>query len=393
VSGSYRSLLAIPHSRAFVLAGFVGRLPMAMRDLGCVLMISELTGSYWLAGATTGTLTLAQAAASPRLGRLVDRHGQRRVLLACLAIHAVGTLVLVASAQFSAPAWILLASAALAGAATLPVGSLVRSRWSALVGDSPDLEKAYALESSLDEAIYVLGPLIVTGLVVGVVPSAGLLGALVLTASGSLTLVAQRRTEPAVTAEQDRTDGRVIRVPGLLVLVATLVAVGAIFGAVDVAMVAFAEEAGSSGAVGPLLALYAAGSLVAGLAYGARSWRTPLHRRFLVSLAGLFGGTGLIALAHSVPLMALAVTVAGVAIAPTLIAGFRLAQKLAPPSALTEGLNWVSTALTVGGATGYWSAGLVADQAGGRMAFLVAVIAGGTAMLVASRWRNRLLVR
>ncbi len=391
--GSYRSLLNIPHARAFVLAGFVGRLPMSMRALGCVLMVSELTGSYGLAGATAGILTLAQAASSPQLGRLVDRRGQRPVLVASLAFHTVGTIVLVAATQSTAPAWLLFLSAAVAGAAALPLGSLVRSRWSALVGDSPDLEKAYALESSLDEAIYVVGPLIVTALALGVAPSAGLLGALVLTAAGSLALAAQSRTEPTANAERDHTEGRAIRSPGLRVLVAALVGVGAIFGAVDVAMVAFAEEAGSPGVVGPLLALFAVGSLVAGLTYGARSWHTPLHRRFLLSLVGLCGGTGLIALAYSIPLMALAVVIAGVAIAPTLIAGFGLAQKLAPPWALTEGLNWVSTALTVGAAAGAWSAGWVADQSGSRTAFLVAVIAGGIATLMATMWRSRLLVR
>jgi hypothetical protein len=46
---TYRSLLSIPHARAFVLAGFVARLSISMRALGAVLMVSELTGSYGLA--------------------------------------------------------------------------------------------------------------------------------------------------------------------------------------------------------------------------------------------------------------------------------------------------------------------------------------------------------
>lgn len=117
---------------------------------------------------------------SPRLGRLVDRYGQRRTLLVSLAVHSAGTLALVISTQLSAPNWILLATAALSGAAALQVGSLVRARWSALVGGSPALEAAFALESTLDELIFVLGPALVTGLALGVAPGAGLLGALVL---------------------------------------------------------------------------------------------------------------------------------------------------------------------------------------------------------------------
>ena len=177
---TYRSLLSIPHARAFVLAGFVARLSISMRALGAVLMISQLTGSYGLAGAVAAAALLGEAVAAPRLGRLVDRYGQRRVLFLSLVVHSIGTLALVISAQLSAPNWVLLASAALSGAAALQVGSLVRARWSALVGGSPVLEAAFALESTLDELIFVLGPALVTALALGVAPEQWLLGALCL---------------------------------------------------------------------------------------------------------------------------------------------------------------------------------------------------------------------
>jgi MFS family permease len=390
---TYRSLLSIPHSRAFVLAGFVARLSISMRALGSVLMVSELTGSYGLAGAVAAAALLGEAVAAPRLGRLVDRYGQRRVLLMSLAVHSVGTIALVLSAQLSAPTWMLFATAALSGTAALPVGSLVRARWSALVGNSPALEAAFALESTLDELIFVLGPVLVTALALGVAPGAGLLGALVLTAAGSLALALQRRTEPAPAGGRDRSDAPAIRTPGLLVLVATFVAAGAIFGTLDVAMVAFAGQAGSPAAAGTLLALVAAGSLLAGLAYGTRSWRWPLDKRLLASVVVLWTGTLPLVFAPSVVLMAPAAALAGVAIAPTLIAGFTLVQKLVPSGALTEGLNWTITALGVGAAAGAWTAGLIADSAGGRSAFLVAVAAGAAAVIVAACGRSGLRAR
>jgi MFS family permease len=390
---TYRSLLSIPHSRAFVLAGFVARLSISMRALGSVLMVSLLTGSYGLAGAVAAAALLGEAVAAPRLGRLVDRYGQRRVLLMSLAVHSVGTIALVLSAQLSAPTWMLFATAALSGTAALPVGSLVRARWSALVGNSPALEAAFALESTLDELIFVLGPVLVTALALGVAPGAGLLGALVLTAAGSLALALQRRTEPAPAGGRDRSDAPAIRTPGLLVLVATFVAAGAIFGTLDVAMVAFAGQAGSPAAAGTLLALVAAGSLLAGLAYGTRSWRWPLDKRLLASVVVLWTGTLPLVFAPSVVLMAPAAALAGVAIAPTLIAGFTLVQKLVPSGALTEGLNWTITALGVGAAAGAWTAGLIADSAGGRSAFLVAVAAGAAAVIVAACGRSGLRAR
>ena len=66
---TYRSLLSIPHARAFVLAGFVARLSISMRPLGSVLVVSQLTGSYGLAGAVAAAALLAEAVAAPRLGR------------------------------------------------------------------------------------------------------------------------------------------------------------------------------------------------------------------------------------------------------------------------------------------------------------------------------------
>jgi MFS family permease len=387
---TYRSLLAVPHARAFVLAGFVARLSISMRALGCVLMVSELAGSYGLAGAVTAALLLGEAVAAPRLGRLVDRYGQRRVLLLSLAVHSAGTLALVLSAQLSAPTWTLFATAALSGAAALPVGSLVRARWSALVSNSPDLNAAFALESTLDELVFVLGPMLVSFLALGVIPGAGLLGALFLTVVGSLALALQRRTEPATAGSRDRSSTPAIRTPGLQVLVMTFVATGMVFGALDVAMVAFASQVGSPAAAGVLLALVAAGSLVAGLAYGSRSWRWPLDRRFVASLIGLWAGTFLLVLAPTVAIMAPAAALAGAAIAPTLIAGFVLVQKLVPSDALTEGLNWVITGLGVGAAVGAWAAGLIADAAGGSTAFLVTSVAGGVAVFVAARGQSRL---
>jgi MFS family permease len=390
---TYRSLLSIPHARAFVLAGFVARLSISMRALGAVLMVSQLTGSYGLAGAVAAAALLGEAFAAPRLGRLVDRYGQRRTLLVCLAVHSVGTLALVISAQIAASSWVLLATAALSGAAALQVGSLVRARWSVLVGGSPALETAFALESTLDELIFVLGPALVTALALEVAPGAGLLSALTFTIVGSLALALQRRTEPTPAGVRDRSEGAAIGKPGLRVLVATFVAAGTIFGTLDVAMVAFAGQAGSPGAAGPLLALVAAGSLFAGLAYGMRSWRWPLEKRFVASVVVLWGGTVPLTLAPSVALMAPAAALAGLAIAPTLIAGFTLVQRLVASGELTEGLNWTITALGTGAAIGAWTAGLIADSTGGQAAFLVSVVAGGAAIVVAACGQAKLLTR
>lgn len=381
----YRSLLATPGALGFFVPGFVARLPAAMRPLGCVLLVSGLTGSYGLAGATSAALTVAQAAAGPRLGRLSDRHGQRRVLLITLAAHAAGLCVLVLAAQLNAPAWTLVCAAAVTGASVAPVGSMVRSRWAALLGNEEDsglrLNRAYALESVLDEMVFVFGPVLVTALALGLFPAAGLLGAFMLVAAGSFGLAVHGRTEPPLARDQGFRGPSAISVAGMRVLVVTFVGCGTIFGSIEVALVAFAEERGSPWAAGALISLFAVGSLVAALAYGARDWRSPPERRFAFAVAWLFLGTVQILLSGNVPLMALSVTLAGIAIAPSAIAASTLVEALVPRSALTEGFAWFSAATVVGVAIGASAAGWIVDLYGARPAFFVAFAGGSMALL------------
>lgn len=355
---------------------------MSMRGLGCVLMLVALTGSYGLAGAVAAALTLSQALTAPWLGRLSDRHGQRRLLVLSLAAHSAGILLLVLAAQVSAPAWTLFPAAGLAGAAALPVGSLVRARWVGLVGGTPALGTAFALESVIDEAVFVVGPVLVTALAVGVAPAAGLLGPLVFAVVGSLLLAIQGNTEPGRSPEPGPAGRTGVLSPGLLVLILTCVALGIVLSVIDLGMVAFARERGSAGAAGPLLALFATGSMLAGLAYGAREWRTPPGSRFLVATAMLCVGTVPILLADGIVVMALSVSIAGVGIAPALISSSTLVEVLVPRAALTEGLTWVVTALTVGAAAGAVLAGVAIDFAGSRAAFSVALAAGLISVLV-----------
>ncbi len=130
--------------------------------------------------------------------------------------------------------------------------------------------------------------------------------------------------------------------------------------------------------------------MLAGLAYGAREWRAPPDFRFLVAMAALCAGTLPILFADGILAMALSVAVAGVGIAPALIASSTLVEELVPRASLVEGLTWVVTALTVGAAAGAALAGGAIDLAGSRAAFAVAAAAGLVCVLVAGIGREPL---
>ena len=251
------------------------------------------------------------------------------------------------------------------------------------MGGTPALDTAFALESVLDEAVFFVGPVLVTALAVGVAPAAGLLGPLAFVVVGSLLLAVEVNTEPEPSSEHRQAGRLAVLTPGILVLILTCAAVGISLSVIDVGMVAFARERGSPGAAGPLLALLATGSMLAGLAYGARQWRAPPDLRFLIATAVLCAGTVPILLADGIVAMSLSVAIAGVGIAPALIASSTLVEELVPRAALVEGLTWVVTALTIGAAAGAALSGVAIDLAGSRAAFAVALAAGLISVLVA----------
>ena len=193
----YRTVLAYSGAWRFSLAAFVARLPISVSTLGIVLLMTGLGRSYGLAGAVSAAFTIANGLSSVVQGRLLDRLGQAVVLPIVTAVYAVGIVGLVASAESGWPDGLAFGSAFLAGAAFPPIGSVVRARWShVLTGRPADVQTAYALESVIDEVIFVVGPTVATVLATQWHPWAGLALALLSGVPGTLALAAQRGSQP-----------------------------------------------------------------------------------------------------------------------------------------------------------------------------------------------------
>src|SRR3954454_11576325 len=71
---SYRRLFQLAGT-PYVVVAFLARLPLAMSQLGTLLLVSEATGSYGLGGLSAGALAVANAIGAPFAGSLADRIG------------------------------------------------------------------------------------------------------------------------------------------------------------------------------------------------------------------------------------------------------------------------------------------------------------------------------
>ena|GEM_PF-139774 len=395
--GSYFRLLRSPGAAALAFWGMVGRFPIAMRSISCLLLVTAVSGSLASAGTVAAVMLVSQALASPVLGRLADRHSQRRVLLtACLA-QALGITLLLVAIVLRAPLWVQLAAAVATGCASVSFTSFMRARWAALAGHAL-LRTAYALESMLDETIFLLGPLLVTVLVAAVHPAAGLVACAVLTTTGSIAVALHRRSEPAAQAGRasarapgtaGRASGRAgtrperaIAVAGVRVLMLAYAGMGFLLGAVDVTMVAFAVAQSAPGLGGVFLSLTAVGSLTAGACYGAVRWQLSQERLLAITAGVLALGAVPLAFAGSSLVMGLLAVVAGIAIAPALIAGSTLLYSLAPKGSLSEGFSWLTSAGALGIALGTAVGGRLAELGSHQQAAWAAVGGGIVALAV-----------
>ena len=266
---------------------------------------------------------------------------------------------------------LLVAAAAVLGLSVPPVGECLRALLPGLVSDA---SAAYAAEATASELTFIAGPPLV--LLGGAVWSTGaaLAGAGAMLVAGTVAFALQRpsrawRAEPAPR----RPRGGSLADPGVRTLVGVLVAVGVVFGAVEVGVAAAA-----AGAAGPLLGLWGAGSLVGGIvAARGRGMRLEL---LLVALA--VGHLALAGVAGSVVLLAAVLVIAGATIAPTYATVYALVERVAPAGTVTEAFAWLSTAVAVGAAVGSALAGSVADSPGPAAPFLVAGAAGAAAVAI-----------
>jgi MFS family permease len=379
------SLHSSPGALRLMVVSVLARLPMAMLSIGLLVHTQRLTGSLAAAGIVAGAFAVALGVGGPLLGRLVDRRGQTTVVVAG-ALVAGAALAATAVLPIGAPVAALVALAVVLGLSAPPVGACMRTLLPAVVGDHEALRAAYAAESAAIELTWISGPPLV--LVVAVAWSTGaalaLAGAVLV--AGTAVFAAQPasrawRPEPA----PERPRGGSLRTPAMRTLVLVLLALGVVFGAVEVSVVAAAGELGSAAAAGPLLGLWGAGSLVGGVVAARMGGGARTGAGLALVLAALAAGhLALAAASTSAVALAAVLALAGATIAPTYASVYAMVDDAAPAGTVTEAFAWLNTAVAVGASVGAACAGAVADAAGPAASFALAGAAGTVAAVVAA---------
>ncbi len=383
----YRAIVRRPGFVAVLGTSVVGRLHESMISFGVIMLVTH-KGSYAQAGVVMAAYGVGGIVAGPVNSRLADRHGHVRVLLITAAAYAASVLVMGAVVADLVALGLV---ALLAGLCTPPLTPAVRSVLPRLVPTEHRLT-AFALESTLQEVIFVAGPVLAGGVALLAGPRSALAAAAATTVLGvgsyclALPPRERRRARPvpdlSVTQRADALlSATLLRLLGggvgflLLLSIAT------------VAVIAQVSGAQARGEAGVFLALTSAGSMLGGLVFGARVRPdSPLRSRYLVLgsalialawVAGTIGGNG----GRGALLLAAAMFVFGATIAPVGAVLFGRLSEEAGEARATEAFGWMGAAMGIGGVLG--------DASGGWLVttlppWAVLAVAGGIACATAA---------
>ncbi|GIF46535.1 putative MFS family arabinose efflux permease [Asanoa ferruginea] len=373
-AASYRAVLTTPHALRTFSAALVGRLSYGVVFVSLMVALTSATGSYSLAGAAIALFGAGAVLVAPLRAGLIDRHGPR-LSLPPMAIAYAALLAALAFATWrpgAAPGWVLLLLTASAGVCSPPLGPVMRTLWSNLLPDPARRQRAFALDTVVEELLYVTGP-VLAGLFIAIGrPALGVATSAVLVLVGTLAMVSSpaARAWPAPPAvAPPLRGGRALWEPVIVVG-----GLGLALGSLGLLIVAFAVRHDQLTAVAWVEAALAAGSAIGGIAYGARTWalsqRTQLPLLTL-ALAAVLVTAGF---APGVVALAAAAALAGLFVAPALTTAYLLVDGAVPAAARTRAGTWVNSAFNAGSSGGTAAIGLLIGRAPLPVCFAVAAL-------------------
>ncbi|MFE2379507.1 MFS transporter [Streptomyces sp. NPDC059398] len=380
---SYRSLLHVAGVGFFPL-GFLARLPYATSALSTLILLQASTHSYAFAGLASAAQSIAIAIGGPLVGALADRYGHRTVgVAAAIANFAAWAAALLAAGHGSRAS--MFAAAALVGLTQPQVGPLVRVHWSRLVQSRNErhlLPTALSYEASADELSFVTGPAFV-GLLASLSPLAPAVATMALIAATTLPFAltyAHRSTHQRPSGRQEKP--HLPRRP-LAVMFLAMVAMGAIFGAVQTAVTVYANMIDKPGASGLVYAEFGIGSALAGAACAWLPQKFSLRARYVSFAAILCAGMLVLFVGAQLVSVPAAVAVASFTVAPYMISLYALTERLAPVERAAVAMTILCAGGPLGTAAGQAVSGSLADAHGVNGALLVALVVAAGALLLA----------
>jgi len=366
-------LFAVPGALRFSIAGSIARLPISMTLLSITFVIVHVKHSYTLAGTVSTGAALISTVFSPTWSRYADRLGQRKVLRFTIPFYITFDLIFLFAISHHAPTFIWMGAIFIAEIFLPNVGGLTRRRWLWVLGeDRAQINTAYSYEALMDEIIFIVGPLIASFAATFISPAAGMVMGFTFMAVGTTLFISQRSTEPApYKIDENVKHEFVLRMSVVQAVFFPFIFIGAFFSATNLTVVGYAQQHHDASYTGIVLAIWAAGSGVAAIFNGSIKWKLKDASRFRINLVLILVLSLPFFFIHSMWMLAVALFLSGMGVAPLIVAGYSVAEKSVPEEKVTETLAWVIAGLSLGGSLPGTLTGHIIDSQGASKAFIV----------------------
>lgn len=376
---------------------FVGRLPFAMMIVGILTVVTTVRGSVAEAGFAAAAAGLGTAVLGPLMGSLADRFSQRVVLIAFGVASIASAVLLLTLLMLLAPIALVVAIAFVAGGTTPQVAPFSRSRLVVLAGTARTeatrtraMSAVMSYESVMDEASFMLGPVLVGVLTALIAPWAPLAVGALITAT-VITAFALHPTGAAVPRVAETHSGARVRAfsAEIATLTLAMVLVGTVFGSILTALIQFLTVRGAGEQTGILYGAMSAGAIIAAVSIAAlpRGFTLLMSWAAFAALA-LAGAIGL-TVASDVLGAAVALFVSGCGIGAVLVALFSLGAQAAPPGRSTTVMTTLQSGIVVGQALATAGGGVLSQARGASAGFLIVVMAIIALLGLAAFYRAR----
>ncbi|MEV7693769.1 MFS transporter [Microbacterium sp. NPDC089189] len=362
----------------------MGRSAYALVLLPLLYAVTDATGSIALGGVAIAIYGAGASFLAPVRAWFIDRYGARPALAVLTAVFGTTLAAISVASMRDAEGAVLIGLGALAGVFAPPLGPTMRVAWGRLAPTDALLKKALSLDAVVEELLYLAGPA-AAGIALAVIPPGIVLAVpAVVVLVGGFSFAATRvvgemrpHDRTARAAAPTRALLRDARFVGILI--PALVA-GGIAGSISITVPVTVADHGGPAAAGIALGLFAAGSAVGGLAYGAlRVPGSPAQQ--LVALgATLVATSSVVALVSGAVAVSAVVAVAGVFFSPVMIVAYIAAHRAGGEHRQNAATTWVNTGHNIGASAGSALAGVLVQLSGVPVA--VALISAVAAVLL-----------
>ncbi|HEU4849155.1 MAG TPA: MFS transporter [Terrimesophilobacter sp.] len=383
---------------------FVGRLPFAMMIIGVLTMIATVRESVAEAGVAAACAGAGTAVLGPGIGWLADRFGERTVLLA-VSVVSIATVGLFLALVLAGTHFILIAVVAgLLGGTTPQVSPFSRARLAGIAARPRSVRRraravsvVMSYESAMDEASFVIGPVLVGLLTAFLAPWAPLALGAMLTAFVVVAFALHPTARRVQASESGRiastaprggttpvADGRILT-GRILVLSAAMALVGAVFGTILTALTEFMRTMGAGEQTGIVYGAMSAGAILSTIVIVAIPARFTLEVRWIVFAGVSTVGAVALACVTNLPLAVGALFLCGCGVGATLVTLFSLGAAASPAGRSATVMTMLQSSLVVGQAVAAAVGGFIAQGFGSSVGFwttsLVALALVGVAVL------------